>query len=74
MLNNPIVGSLGRGQRRALPLSGKHVCIFGLERKGALITANVVCTVCGVYLSSLPDRATRHKINIPSIKSEMAAN
>jgi hypothetical protein len=27
-----------------------------LARKGALITAEVVCTVCGVYLSSQQDR------------------
>jgi hypothetical protein len=33
-------------QRRDLPQSGKHVCIFELARKGALITAKVICTVC----------------------------
>ena len=32
--------------------SVKHTCIFELERKGGLFTAEVVCTVCGVYLSS----------------------
>jgi len=41
MLNNPI---------------DKHVCIFELERKGTLITSAVVCTVCGVYLTSQQDR------------------
>jgi len=56
MSNNPFFGSLFIGQRRDLPPSGKHVCIFELERKGALITADVVCTVCGVYLSSRQDR------------------
>ena len=46
------------------PQSGKHVCIFELERKGALFTAEVVCTVCGVYLSSQQDRlpGTRQKV------------
>ena len=38
------------------PQSGKHVCIFELERKDALFTGEVVCTVCGVYLSSQQDR------------------
>jgi hypothetical protein len=49
MSNNPI----------DQPQSGKHVCIFELERKGALFTAEVVCTVCGAYLSA--GSATRHK-------------
>ena len=52
MSNNPIVGSLRMGQLQP----GKHVCIFELERKDALLTAEVVCTVCGVYLSSQQDR------------------
>ena len=56
MSNNLISGSLSLGQRSNLSLSGKHVCIFELERKGALLTAEVVCTVCGVYLSSQQDR------------------
>ena len=56
MSNNPIFGSLGMGQGSDQPQSGKHVCIFELERKGALFTAEVVCTVCGVYLSSQQDR------------------
>jgi hypothetical protein len=30
----------------------KHVCIFELERKGRAFTGEVVCIVCGVYLSS----------------------
>ena len=30
----------------------KHICIFELERKGRIFTGEVVCTVCGVYLSS----------------------
>jgi hypothetical protein len=50
MSNNPIFGSLR--MRSDQPQSGKHVCIFELERKDALLTAEVVCTVCGVYLSS----------------------
>ena len=56
MSNHPIFDSLLMGQRRDLPQSGKHVCIFKLARKGALITAEVVCTVCGAYLSSEQDR------------------
>ena len=56
MSNNPIFGSPRMGQRRGQPQFGKHTCIFELERKGALITAEVVCTVCGVYLSSQQDR------------------
>jgi len=32
------------------------VCIFELKRKGALLTADVVCMVCGVHLSSQQDR------------------
>ena len=47
MSNNPII---------VQPQPDKHVCIFGLERKGAFFTAEVVCTVCGVYLSSQQDR------------------
>jgi hypothetical protein len=50
------VGSLRVGQRRDQPRSSKHVCIFELERKGALLTAQVVCTVCGVNLSSQQGR------------------
>jgi len=56
MSNNPIFGSLRMGQWSDQPQSGKHVCIFELERKGDLFTAEVVCTVCGVYLSSQQDR------------------
>lgn len=33
----------------------KHVCIFELEREGLVSTGAIVCTVCGVYLSS-PER------------------
>ena len=43
MLNNP---------RSNQPQFSKHVCIFELERKGGLFTAEVVCTMCGGYLSS----------------------
>ena len=46
MSNNPI----------DQPQCGKHVCIFELERKDALFTGKVVCTVCGIYLSSQQDR------------------
>jgi hypothetical protein len=56
MLNNPIVSSLRMGQRRDQPQSSKHVCIFELERKGTLLTAEVVCTVCGLNLSAQQDR------------------
>jgi hypothetical protein len=35
---------------------GKHVCIFEMERKGHVFTAEIVCMVCGVYLSSQHDR------------------
>ena len=54
MLNTP---------RSNQPQYSKHVCIFELERKGGLFTAEVVCTLCGVYLSSEQDRppGTRHK-------------
>jgi hypothetical protein len=55
MSNNPIFGSLRMGQRSDQPQSSKHVCIFELERKGAVFTAEVVCRVCGVYLSSQQD-------------------
>ena len=30
----------------------KHVCIFELERKDGYLTGDVVCTACGVKLSS----------------------
>jgi len=56
MSNNPIFDSLRMAQRRDQSQSDKHVCIFELERKGALITSEVVCTVCGVYLASQQDR------------------
>jgi hypothetical protein len=36
--------------------SVKHTCIFELERKGKVFTGEVVCTACGVYLSSRQDR------------------
>ena len=39
-----------------LPKSVKHTCIFELERKRTVFTGEVVCTVCGVYLSSQQDR------------------
>jgi hypothetical protein len=39
--------------------SDKHVCIFELERKGDAFTENVVCRVCGVYLSSLEQAQPR---------------
>jgi len=41
MLNNPI---------------DKHVCIFEMEHKGHVFTAEIVCMVCGVYLSAQQDR------------------
>ena len=56
MSNNPIFVSLRMGQWSDQPPSGKHVCIFELERKGASFTAEIVCRVCGVYLSSQQDR------------------
>jgi hypothetical protein len=40
------------GERTASSKCEKHVCIYELERKGDLLTADVVCTVCGAYLSS----------------------
>jgi hypothetical protein len=30
----------------------KHVCVYALERKGGAFTGEVVCTVCGIYLTS----------------------
>jgi len=56
MSNNPLFGSLRMGQRRDQPQYGKHVCIFELARKGAVLTAEIVCMVCGVYLSAQQDR------------------
>ena len=56
MFNNPIAGSLLMGQRRDQQQSSKHVCIFELERKGGLLSAEVVCMVCAVHLSSQQDR------------------
>ena len=35
---------------------GKHVCIFEMEHKGRVFTAEVVCMLCGVYLSAQQDR------------------
>jgi hypothetical protein len=35
--------------------TGTHTCIFELERKGTVFTAEVICMVCGVYLSSQQD-------------------
>ena len=61
MSNNPIFGSLRMGQRSDQPPSGQHVCILEMERKGALFTGEVVCTVCGVYLSSHQDRPPQDK-------------
>jgi len=34
----------------------KHTCIFELERKGNVFTGEMVCTACGAYLPSQPDR------------------
>ena len=34
----------------------KHVCIFEMEHKGHVFTAEIVCMVCGVYLSAQQDR------------------
>jgi len=36
--------------------AGKHVCIFEMERKGHLFTAEIICMLCGVYLSAQQDR------------------
>jgi hypothetical protein len=69
MLNNPIIASLPVGQRGNQPQSGKHVCIFGLERKGALLTAEVVCAVCGINLSSEQDRLPGTKRPVISTRS-----
>lgn len=37
--------------------SKKHVCIFELERNGRYYTGDVVCTVCGVKLSSANEKS-----------------
>ena len=37
-------------------LGKQHVCIFEMERKGKVFTAEVVCMVCGIYLSAQQDR------------------
>ena len=47
MLNNP---------RSNQSQFTQHVCIFELERKRGSFTSEVVCMVCGVYLSSQQDR------------------
>jgi hypothetical protein len=39
-----------RADNRSQP--EKHVCIFELERKGRAFTGEVVCILCGSYLSS----------------------
>jgi hypothetical protein len=54
MSNNPIFRPLRMGQRSVQFY--KHVCVFELERKGGMFIAEVVCTVCGAYLSSQQDR------------------
>ena len=48
-------------QRTDQSRTDKHVCIFELERKGDAFTENVVCRVCGVYLSSLEQVSTQEK-------------
>jgi hypothetical protein len=50
------------------PQPEKHVCFFALERKGRTFTGEVVCMVCGVYLSSqnqasAEDKAARRPEN-----------
>ena len=56
MSNNPIpISDSLRMRHRIDQPQSKHICIFELERKGALITAEVVCMVCGANLSSQQD-------------------
>ena len=64
------------GQRSYKTQVGKHVCIFELERKGDLFTTEVVCTVCGVYLSSQEDQppGTRQDRTGTSGTSDGSAN
>jgi hypothetical protein len=47
--------------------SEKHTCIFESERKGTVYTGEVVCTTCGVYLSSLVPVSPR-EINIKALR------
>ena len=44
------------------PHSRKHVCVFQLERKGSYFTTDVVCTVCGIKLSSA-DQSAKADVN-----------
>ena len=46
--------------------SVKHTCIFELEHKGNVFTGEVVCTACGVYLSSHDPVSPRDKSIRPS--------
>jgi hypothetical protein len=41
--------------------SRKHICIFELERKGAYFTGDVVCSVCGVRLSSTDQTTVKNQ-------------
>ena len=51
------------GQLANQLVTDKHVCIYELQRKGREFTAEVVCTVCGAYLSSQ---------NVPQVKDKPA--
>jgi hypothetical protein len=50
--------------------SRKHVCIFELERKGGSFTGDIVCTVCGGYLSSHGVPSTQEQSPQPTFNNE----
>lgn len=39
--------------------SKKHVCILELEREGGSFTGDVVCTICGLKLSSVNETSVK---------------
>ena len=52
--------------------ANRHVCIFEMERKNRSFTGHVVCTVCGVKLSSAnqaPVKGDARQINLPPHRS-----
>jgi hypothetical protein len=49
----------------------KHTCIFEMERKGTVFTGEVVCTACGVYLSSKNLQSAQDK-DTPTIENKDA--
>ena len=52
----------------------KHICIYELERKGNYFTDNVVCRICGVYLSSHGEASTQEKAMLTPHKEKRVDN